>query len=80
MADLQQLIHEIDDLSENELKQLHTYLSEHLLAKGRAERLYETSKLAFGPRILGMHAHLGKAWMSDDFRDELPDSFWLGES
>lgn len=31
------------------------------------------------PRILGLHAHLGEGWMSDDFHDELPDSFWLGE-
>lgn len=31
------------------------------------------------PRILGLHAHLGKAWMSDDFHDELPDKFWLGK-
>lgn len=29
-------------------------------------------------RILGLHAHLGKVWMSDDFHDELPDEFWLG--
>jgi hypothetical protein len=28
-------------------------------------------------RILGLHA--GGAWMSDDFDDELPISFWLGE-
>ena len=32
------------------------------------------------PRILGLHAHLGEGWMSDDFRDELPDSFWLGQA
>ena len=31
------------------------------------------------PRILGLHAHLGKVWMSDDFHDELPDEFWLGQ-
>ncbi len=31
------------------------------------------------PRILGLHAHLGEGWMSDDFHDELPDSFWLGQ-
>ena len=31
------------------------------------------------PRILGLHAHLGKVWMSDDFHDELPDEFWLGK-
>lgn len=23
--------------------------------------------------------HAGQVWMSDDFDDELPDSFWLGE-
>jgi antitoxin (DNA-binding transcriptional repressor) of toxin-antitoxin stability system len=31
-----------------------------------------------GKRVLGLHAHLGKAWMSDDFDDPLPDKFWLG--
>ena len=31
------------------------------------------------PRVLGLHAHLGKVWMSDDFNDELPDEFWLGK-
>ena len=29
------------------------------------------------PRIAGLHAGMG--WISDDFDDELPDSFWLGE-
>lgn len=28
-------------------------------------------------RILGLRE--GQVWMSDDFDDELPDSFWLGE-
>ena len=28
-------------------------------------------------RISGLHEGIG--WMSDDFDDELPDSFWLGE-
>jgi hypothetical protein len=28
-------------------------------------------------RILGLHE--GQGWISDDFTDELPDSFWLGE-
>jgi prevent-host-death family protein len=32
-----------------------------------------------GQRILGLHAHLGEAWMSDDFDDGLPDEFWFGE-
>ncbi len=29
-------------------------------------------------RIAGLHAHLGPAWMSDDFDDPLPDEFWIG--
>jgi hypothetical protein len=27
-------------------------------------------------RVLGLHE--GQGWISDDFTDELPDSFWLG--
>lgn len=30
-----------------------------------------------GERILGLHE--GEGWISDDFTDELPDSFWLGD-
>jgi prevent-host-death family protein len=30
-------------------------------------------------RVLGLHAHLGTAWMSDDFDDPLPDEFWFGD-
>ena len=30
-----------------------------------------------GERIFDMHS--GNYWMSDDFDDELPDSFWFGE-
>lgn len=29
-------------------------------------------------RVFGQY--IGKIWMSDDFDDPLPDSFWLGES
>jgi hypothetical protein len=28
-------------------------------------------------RILGLHE--GEGWIADDFTDELPDTFWLGE-
>jgi hypothetical protein len=28
-------------------------------------------------RILGLHE--GQGWISDDFTDALPDSFWLGD-
>lgn len=30
-------------------------------------------------RVMGLHAHLGQGWMSDDFDEELPESFWLGD-
>lgn len=30
-----------------------------------------------GKRIIGMHE--GTVWMSDDFDDELPLEFWLGD-
>jgi hypothetical protein len=29
------------------------------------------------PRIPGLHQ--GEIWISDDFNDPLPDTFWLGE-
>lgn len=28
-------------------------------------------------RVFGLHK--GQGWISDDFDDELPDSFWFGE-
>jgi hypothetical protein len=33
-----------------------------------------------GQRVLGLHAHLGEAWISDGFDDPLPDEFWLKET
>lgn len=30
------------------------------------------------PRVLGLHE--GQGWISDDFNEPLPDSFWLGEA
>jgi len=74
MADLQALFHAVDELDTEELKQLYKYILENRIQFVDRQ---ETSK---SPRILGLHAHLGKAWMSDDFQDELPDEFWLGEA
>lgn len=36
-------------------------------------------ELSQKPRILGLHAHLGPAQMSEDFDEPLPDEFWLDE-
>ncbi len=35
------------------------------------------TKTVQGERVLGLHE--GEGWISDDFTDELPDSFWLGQ-
>jgi mRNA-degrading endonuclease RelE of RelBE toxin-antitoxin system len=43
--------------------------------RNSAEQPPETPKKQ---RVFGQYA--GKIWMSDDFDDPLPGSFWLGES
>jgi antitoxin (DNA-binding transcriptional repressor) of toxin-antitoxin stability system len=50
-----------------------------VLAEGKSPvvRLVPVSQKAKKPRVLGLHA--GKIWMSPDFDDPLPDSFWLGQ-
>jgi prevent-host-death family protein len=40
-------------------------------------RLVPIEKFELKQRILGLRE--GQVWTSDDFDDELPDSFWLGE-
>ena len=40
-------------------------------------RLIPIQKTESKERILGLRE--GQVWTSDDFDDELPDSFWLGE-
>ncbi len=67
MADLQALFHAVDELSPEDLKQLYKYILENRIEFVDRQATSQT------PRTLGLHAHLGKAWMSDDFRDELPD-------
>ncbi len=75
MSDLQTLFKEVDDLSPDEIKQLLEHIAKRHGDLADAKSQDESLK----PRVLGLHAHLGEAWMSDDFDDELPDSFWFGE-
>jgi hypothetical protein len=75
MADLQALLQAVDELSAGELKQLYDYI---LQTRVQFMDAHEAPVPA-APRILGLHEHLGQAWMSDDFNDELPQEFWLGE-
>ncbi len=68
MADLQGLLDAVNELSPEEVKQLYTYILEH-----RIEFVGEKAATP-APRVLGLHAHLGKAWMSDDFWNKSLDA------
>jgi hypothetical protein len=74
MADLHTLFQAVDELSPDEIKQLYDYI-----LKSRVQFTDVPPKAPLKERVIGLHAHLGPAWMSDDFHDELPDEFWLGE-
>ncbi len=80
MADVQAVLHEIDQLNADELKQVYTYILERRVqfVSVPTEAMTEPSAEK-PPRKLGLGAHLGKVWMSDDFDAELPDSFWFGD-
>ena len=69
MTDLQELFKTVDQLTAHELKQLYHYILEN-----RIQFAEHKSAGPSQPRKLGLHAHLGAAWMSDDFMAELPDS------
>lgn len=75
MVDVQTLIQAVDALSASELKQLYTHIVETRVQFVAAQ----DARVPATPCILGLHEHLGRAWMSDDFNDELPQQFWLGE-
>lgn len=67
MLELKTILEAIRELTPEELEQVRQAVEA------------ESEKLAAKPkRILGLHEHLGHAWMSDDFDDPLPDEFWLG--
>jgi len=74
MADLEMVLKAIDEMTPKQLRQLYAYLAERQI-----EANPQVPKSAPAKRVLGLHAHLGLAWTSDDFDDPLPDEFWLGE-
>jgi len=54
--------------------------TEVLLTRGTAPvaRITPTqAPIMLTERVLGLHE--GQGWISDDFTDELPTSFWLGD-
>jgi hypothetical protein len=75
MTDMQTLLQTVDELSPEELRELYLYIVEnHIQFRGGEAPESKPQK-----RILGLHAHLGPSWMSDDFDAELPDEFWFGK-
>jgi hypothetical protein len=75
MADLQTLLQAVDELNAEEVQQLYAYI-----LRTRGHNVETTQPpVASIPRVIGLHAHLGKAVLSSDFRDPLRDSFWIGE-
>lgn len=65
MADLEQVFRTIDQLTPEEKQQVVAYI--------QAQHRSGTSTQ---PRTPGLFPGI---WMSDDFDDELPDSFWPGK-
>jgi hypothetical protein len=66
MTDLQTLFRTIDELTPEEKQQVVEYIQEH-----------QATEPSVQPRVFDLHA--GVIAMSDDFDEELPLSFWLGE-
>ena len=44
-----------------------------------AGTLDETHVQPVSKRVAGLNAHLGQGYMSEDFDDPLPDTFWVGD-
>lgn len=78
------MVTKIIDLEQesNSLDALLTQLDDNtdtLLIRGDTPvaRITPESKTQTAARIPGLHA--GTTWVSDDFDEPLPDSFWLGD-
>jgi hypothetical protein len=68
MADFQTVLQVVDTLSDDEKQRLLKYLQRHHVEEKSSE---------VTQRVLDLHPDA--AIMSDDFDEELPDSFWLDE-
>ncbi len=62
-----------------ELLELAREGTEIILVEGNTPLARLVPVEAAKPRVLGLHAHLGAAWISDDFNEPLSDNFWLGK-
>lgn len=66
------LWHEIDSLPESQLKTLLDFVQ---FLQFKAQQKPETPKIT--QHIPGLD--VGTSWVSDDFDDPLPDSFWFAD-
>ncbi|WP_222425235.1 hypothetical protein [Planktothrix tepida] len=71
MTILETIIHELSTAPETLLLEIFNLIQ---AAKNDSNLVSNSSSL---PRIPGLHQ--GEIWISDDFNDPLPDTFWLGE-
>ena len=69
--DLHQAIDRLPDSSLVELAKFIEFL------KFKTQFDEQTGQEPLSPRVLGLHHRQG--WISEDFNDPLPDTFWLGE-
>lgn len=72
MTTLDAVLASLNQLAPHERQTIYQYLHQH-------PELRMDEPQGKPTRILGLHAHLGPAWLSDDFHDPLPDSFWFSE-
>ncbi|MFM6456673.1 MAG: hypothetical protein ACKPH7_33215 [Planktothrix sp.] len=71
MTILETIIHEFSTAPETLLLEIFNLIQAE---KNDSNLVSNSSSL---PRIPGLHQ--GEIWISDDFNDPLPDTFWLGE-
>ncbi|MFQ4135419.1 DUF2281 domain-containing protein [Nodosilinea sp. PGN35] len=71
MTTLENIVRELASVPEPLLLRVLSFIR---LVKGSAPLATDASR---APRIPGLHE--GQVWMSEDFNDPLPDSFWLGD-
>jgi hypothetical protein len=74
VVDLKMVFKAIDEMTPEQLRQLYTHLADKQI-----EASLQISSPPPKKRVFGLGGEKPGFWMSDDFDDELPDEFWLGD-
>jgi hypothetical protein len=69
------IFHQLDEMNLDELKQVMAYIQQRQITVTKIS-IPESKDEQPSKRTPGLTPGI---WMSDDFDEELPDSFWLGE-